>query len=88
MTNAQELALTLAEVDDGTIMGEVSVAMGVLLGDANGDGFVNSGDATVTRTRSGQTTDATNFRADYNVDGFVNSGDATVVRSRSGQFLP
>ena len=34
--------------------GDVSVPMGVLIGDTNGDRFVNSGDALQTRNRSGQ----------------------------------
>ena len=62
--------------------------MGVLVGDTNGDSFVNSGDALQTRNRSGQATDATNFRSDVNADGFVNSGDTTLVRTRAGTFLP
>ncbi len=62
--------------------------MGVLVGDTNGDRSVNAGDALQTRNRSGQTTDATNFRSDVNTDGFVNSGDTTVVRARSGSSLP
>ncbi len=62
--------------------------MGVLLGDTNGDGFVNAGDAVQTRSRAGQGTNATNFRSDVNADGFVNSGDTTVVRARSGTALP
>ena len=57
-------------------------------GDTTGDKFVNSGDALQTRNRSGQATDAINFRSDVNVDGFVNSGDSFIVRSRSGTFLP
>ena len=68
--------------------GDVPITMAVLVGDVNADGAVNSGDATVTRNRSGQTTDATNFRADCNVDGGINSGDATIVRARSGTGLP
>ncbi len=62
--------------------------MGLLVGDTNGDGFVNTGDALQTRNRSGQATDATNFRSDVNTDGVVNSGDTTAVRSRSGTALP
>jgi hypothetical protein len=58
--------------------------MGMLLGDSNGDGTVNSGDATQTRNRSGQTASATNLRSDANCDGAVNGGDATIVRARSG----
>ena len=59
--------------------------MGVLVGDTNGDRFVNAGDALQTRNRSGQATDATNFRSDVNTDGFVNSGDTLIVRANSGE---
>ncbi len=71
-----------------TAHGNVAVQMGVLIGDTNGDRFVNAGDATQTRSRSGQAADATNFRSDVNTDGTVNSGDTTAVRARSGTFLP
>jgi len=86
--NAQTLVVKLTSVSDGTLSGDVPVAMGVLVGDTNGDRFVNSGDSLQTRGRSGQATDATNFRSDVNTDGFVNSGDSLAVRSRSGTFLP
>ncbi|MDQ6765671.1 MAG: dockerin type I domain-containing protein [Verrucomicrobiota bacterium] len=86
--NAQALTLTLNGVNDGTVTGDVSVAMRVLIGDTNGDGTVNSGDATETRARSGQITTAGNFRSDVNTDGVVNSGDATIVRARSGTTVP
>jgi len=88
VTNAQTVVVSLTNVSDGTLSGNVPVAMGVLVGDTNGDRSVNSGDSLQTRNRSGQATDATNFRSDVNTDGFVNSGDTTVVRSRSGTFLP
>jgi hypothetical protein len=68
--------------------GGIVVPMRILAGDVNGDGSVNSADATITRNRSGQSTDAANFRADYNLDGAINSADATIVRARSGQFVP
>ncbi len=50
--------------------------------------MVNAGDATQTKSRSGQTTDATNFRSDVNTDGVVNAGDTTQVKSHSGNALP
>lgn len=81
------VTVTLAGVSDGTNTNDVSVTMGVLIGDANGDGFVNAADATITRNRSGQDTNATNFRSDYNTDGTINAADATTVRSRSGNEL-
>jgi hypothetical protein len=88
VTSAQRLTLTLSNVSNGPSAGDLAVQMGVLVGDTNGDGFVNAGDAVQSRNRSGQATDATNFRSDMNFDGFVNSGDAIGVRSRSGTALP
>ena len=88
VTNAQTFVLTLFGVNNGTNTSDVSVPMGVLLGDTNGDRFVNAGDALQTRNRAGQSTSATNFRSDVNTDGVINSGDTTVVRSRAGTALP
>ena len=69
-------------------MSNVAIPMGLLVGDSNGDGFVNAGDALQTRNRSGQATNATNFRSDVDTDGFVNGGDTLAVRSRAGTSLP
>ena len=88
VTNVQKITFTLFGVNDGTSTGDVGVAMGVLIGDTNGDGSVNAGDTTQTRSRSGQTTNATNFRSDVTTDGVVNSGDTTAVRAKSGTSLP
>ncbi|MDQ6656021.1 MAG: PQQ-dependent sugar dehydrogenase [Verrucomicrobiota bacterium] len=88
VSDAQTLTVTLTGVNNGSITRDVSVQMGVLIGDSNGDGSVNSGDALQTRNRSGQSTDASNFRSDVNADGTINSGDAFVVRARSGATLP
>ncbi len=88
--NAQTLTLTLSNVVDtlGAALPNTTLTIGLLLGDTNGDAFVNAGDALQTRNRSGQAADATNFRSDVNDDGFVDSGDTIVVRARSGTSLP
>ena len=90
VANAQAITVRLGDVVDSAQNYSASVAAsaGILLGDSNGDRAVNSGDAQQTRNRSGQITDAINFRSDFNLDGTINSGDATVVRSRSGQSIP
>jgi len=88
VANAQTIGITLTEVSNGSTTGEVFVPMGVLVGDTNGNGFVNAGDSLQTRNRAGQATDATNFRSDVNTDGSINSGDTLVVRSRAGTALP
>ena len=90
VTDAQTLTVSLTNLTDAFSQVLPSVALGAsfLVGDTNGDRIVNAGDALQTRNRSGQTTDATNFRSDVNEDGFINSGDQIVVRSRSGTALP
>ena len=88
VADAQTLSLKLSNVNDGVAFGDVTIPMAVLLGDSNADRAVNSGDATQTRARAGQTPDAATLRSDVNADGLINSGDAIVVRSRSGASLP
>jgi hypothetical protein len=88
VTSGQKITLTLFGVNDGTTTGDVGLAMRVLVGDVNGDGRVNSADATQLRSSSGQTVSAGNYRLDLNGDGAINSADATIVRSRSGNSVP
>ncbi len=90
VANAQNVTVTLSNVTDNVaqVLPDTPFSAGFLVADTNGDGFVNAGDALQTRNRSGQATDATNFRSDVNADGFVNSGDTTIVRARSGTFIP
>ena len=87
VANAQTISVTIAGVNDGTTTKDIVVRMSTLVGDSNESGVVNAGDVIQTRNRSGQPTDAINFRSDFNLDGNVNSGDAFVVRARSGNSL-
>ncbi len=88
VTDVQVLSVALINTRVGANVGTVTIPMGILLGDTNASGVVNSGDTLQTRSRGGQLTDAINFRSDVNFDGVVNAGDATVVRSRAGNALP
>lgn len=88
VADAQTLSLHLDVTDNsGQQHTATDYSIGVLAGDVNGDGVVNAADATIVRNHSGQTADATNFRADVNCDGNVNAADATVVRAHSGRSL-
>lgn len=89
VTNAQIVTVHLSGVTDAfaQVLPNTDINIGMLTGDVSGEGTVNSGDATITRSRSGHPTDGTNFRADVNTDGSVNSGDATAVRARSGNSI-
>jgi hypothetical protein len=90
VANAQALTLNLANVTDtlGQTLPDTSLPIRFLIGDTNGDGSVNAGDALQTRGRAGQAADATSFRSDCNVDGFINTGDTLIVRSRAGSSVP
>ena len=89
VTDAQAITVSLNNVTDSLgNVGNVSNSMGVLMGDTNGDGFVNSADISQTKSQSGQPVTATNFREDVNTDGFINSADISLVKSKSGIALP
>lgn len=88
LTSQQYITVTIPNVNDGTNTNDVSIVMGLLIGDGTGDGFVNTGDATATRNRSGHSaSEGNNFRFDYNCDGNVDSADATIMRARSGNTV-
>jgi len=90
VTNAQTITASLTNVTDsaGDFSPAVAGTMGVLVGDTNGDGFVNSADISQTKSQSGQPVTSANFREDLNVDGFINSADISLVKSTSGTALP
>jgi hypothetical protein len=92
VTDQQKITVTLTNVTSslGQVLPTTAITAKMLVGDSNGDvtATVNSGDAQQVRSRSGQTTNSTNFRSDVNTDGTINAGDATIVRARSGNFVP
>ena len=89
IANQQSLTVTLNNViDSDNNSGAVSITMGVLLGDVNGNGFVNSSDIGQAKLLSGQSISSSNYRSDINEDGFLNSTDAALVKSKSGTALP
>ena len=89
-TNPQHLVVTLNGIHDtsSAVTNGVIGRMDLLVGDTNADGSVNSGDISQTKSQSGQSATASNFREDLNTDGTVNSGDISLVKSRSGTGLP
>jgi hypothetical protein len=88
VTNAQTLVLTLFGVNNGTTTSDVTVPMGVLLSDTNGNGSVSASDIAQTKAQSGQAAIATNFRTDVNVSGSISAADISLVKSKAGTSLP
>ena len=88
--NAQYLTLTLTNVhdDQGNTLPTVTVTVGLLLGDINGDGVVDFTDSHQTRLDCGQATDSGNFREDINTNGRIDEHDFATVKSQRGTMLP
>lgn len=86
--NAQNIAITLTSVSDGTNTGNVSIPMGALIGDTNADRFCDAIDVSQTKAQSGKAVTGSNFREDVNVDGFIDAVDTALVKSKSGTALP
>jgi CSLREA domain-containing protein len=88
VSNAQTIRITLSHVSDGTSANDVSIPMGVLLGDTNNSRSVTSNDVSLTQSKVGQTTNGTNFREDVDLTGAINSTDVSLVQSKVGTALP
>ena len=88
VANVQRLTVALCGVTNGTNSGDIGVRVGMLLGDTTGDGSVSSSDVSQTKSQSGQTANAMNFRNDVTVNGGVSSSDISLVKSQSGSALP
>jgi uncharacterized repeat protein (TIGR03803 family) len=88
VANTQRITLTLAGVNDGTSRADFPVSMGVLLGDVNASGLVDSGDVFLVRQHTSQTANASNFREDVNASGLIDSGDVFLTRKQTGTSLP
>ena len=90
LPNAQYTTVTLNSVTDvaGNSGPVASPQMGLLVGDVNANGLVNSTDTSLTQAQSGQAVGASNFRTDINANGLINSTDTSIVRANSGTGLP
>jgi hypothetical protein len=89
VADQQTLTITLANVNDGTATGNVTIPMAILIGDTNASRSVTASDLGETKARSGQAVSSTNFRTDVTASGgFINAGDVGLVKSKAGNVLP
>jgi hypothetical protein len=86
--NAQRIAVTLANVSDGVNSGDVTVPMGVLLGDVNFNGRVTNGDVSSIQAQVGASVISSNFRNDVNANGTLSNGDVAAAQAQVGAQLP
>jgi hypothetical protein len=88
VSNAQTLAINLNGLSNGVDTGNISIPMGVLLGDVNASRLVDSGDVFLVRQQTGQTATSSNFREDVNASGLIDSGDVFLTRQHTATSLP
>jgi hypothetical protein len=89
VSNQQRITVTLLGVNDGANTNDVAVRMGILTGDANGNGSVTASDVGQVKSQSGQTVTAANFRSDLNVSGgTIGASDIGQAKASSGTSLP
>ncbi|HYR22907.1 MAG TPA: PQQ-dependent sugar dehydrogenase [Chthoniobacterales bacterium] len=90
VANAQIITVTLTSVTDvvTNTSSSVSATMGVLLGDVDGSGRVDSTDVFQVRQQSLQDTNASNFREDIDESGRVDSTDVFITRQQTLTSLP
>jgi hypothetical protein len=92
VTDVQQIEVTATNVTDANaqVLPSVPVPMIMLIGDSAGIGnaTVNAGDVGFVKSLSGQTTGASNFRADIAINGTINAGDVGLVKSKSGNHVP
>lgn len=74
--------------DQGNVLASVSVGIGLLLGDVNGDRVVDGQDVNLARQFTHEKADSTNFRADVANDGFIYSPDKRLIHQQLGTSLP
>src|SRR5215471_1342596 len=88
--NASHITVTANDVKDsaGVSLDEACLTVGLLLGDVNGDGVVDSADLDIVNSQIGQPTNAENFRSDINNDGVISAADARTVTQEQGTRLP
>jgi hypothetical protein len=90
VTNGQVITVSLGNIQDtlGNLISSASVSMGVLIGDVNASGLVDSGDVFLVRQQTGQNASSSNFREDVNATGLIDSGDVFLTRQHTATSLP
>jgi glucose/arabinose dehydrogenase len=88
VSNAQTITVTLVGLNDGTNSYDVSVQMGVLIGDVNASGVVTSGDANLCKAQALQPVTNANFRNDINASGAITTGDVNIIKQNALSQLP
>jgi hypothetical protein len=81
VSNAQTLSINLIGVTGGGRSGNVSIPMGVLLGDVNATGGVDGNDVAAVQSHTRQPVNTTTFRYDVNASGAIDGNDVAITQA-------
>ena len=85
--NQQTTVVTLHDVHNGAINGDVVVPMSLLIADVDASGHVDAGDIGHIQQANSQATTDANRRADLDVSGHIDSGDIGLVQRENSKSL-
>jgi len=88
VANAQSITVTLFGVKNTTTNGNVSVSMGVLVGDVNASKAVTNTDVAAIKTQVAAPVTSANFRNDVNTNGTISNTDVSTTKAQVGISLP
>jgi hypothetical protein len=88
VANARVIQVALNTVNVGGVVGDISIPMGVLLGDVNASGRVDAADVSSVRQQTLQSLTTSNFRNDLNTSGRIDAADVSIARQQTLTSLP
>ena len=86
VANAQTVTVTLSNVTDSfsQTLPDTAVSASFLIGDTNGNHFVNASDVSQAKGQLGQMVSVSNFREDVNANGTINATDVSQIKANLG----
>jgi hypothetical protein len=88
VANDQIITITLNNVSDGANSGNVSVSMGVLMGDVTGNRVVSNPDVGSVKSQVAALVTSSNFRDDVTANGVISNTDVSTTKVQVGTQLP
>jgi hypothetical protein len=88
VSNVQTLTVNLVGVSDGPHSANISVPMGVLLGDVTANKVVSNTDVASIKTQVAAPVSASNFRNDVTANGIISNTDVSTTKTQVGTTLP
>ncbi len=89
VANAQYVTVTLTNVlDAAKNAGDVTVQMGVLIGDVTANGTASNTDVAIVKGQVAAPVTASNFREDVTANGIISNTDVSTTKAQVGTTLP